>query len=125
MAGYIEVALAAFAYMLIGMVWYSKPVFGKRWMRLVKMKSMRMEAKDMVAAFLAALVLAYILAFFLKSVPSIIHALTTAAAIWIGFIATVTLNPVLWEKRPFALYLLNNAATLVQICAMAAIVYYI
>jgi hypothetical protein len=44
------------------------------------------------------------------------------AMVWLGFIATVTLASVLYEKRSVNLYILNNGYQLVSLVVMGAIV---
>lgn len=40
---------------------------------------------------------------------------------WLGFVATVTLASVLYERRPMSLYILNNGYQLVSLAIMGAI----
>ncbi len=40
---------------------------------------------------------------------------------WLGFVATVTLGSVLYEKRSFSLYALNNGYQLVALVVMGAV----
>ena len=42
--------------------------------------------------------------------------------IWLGFIATVMLGSVLWQGKPWKLYILNVAYQLVSLFAMAVVV---
>jgi hypothetical protein len=48
--------------------------------------------------------------------------ISLGAMVWLGFIATVTLASVLYEKRSVNLYILNNAYQLVSLVVMGAIV---
>jgi hypothetical protein len=129
MVNYFAVVVAAIAAFVIGFLWHG-PVFGKQWMKLsniteadvaaAKNKSMM---PQMVAAFVQQLVMAYVLAHFVIvwSVADLLGAATLAFWIWLGFIATVLLNGVLWEKRTVPLYLFNIVYHLVSLFAMTAI----
>ena len=119
---------AAAANMVLGFLWYG-PLFGKKWMELSgmtmdKMKSMKTTpAQGYVMAFIGALVMAYILVFFIGSANAITlqQRLMTGFWIWLGFFATKSLGSVTWEGKPLSLYFLNNAYDLLSILAMAAI----
>lgn len=137
MVNLIAVLGAAIASMVLGFLWYG-PLFGKMWMELSGFKKedigkMKMSAQmGYVGAAITSLVMAYILALFLevRTAPISIFigafdisltAFATAFLIWFGFIATVSLGSVLWENKPFKLYLLNNAYNLLNLLVMAAI----
>ena len=126
---YLTVLLAAVASMVLGFLWYG-PVFGKAWMRLSgkTMEDMKGGKNEMmrgyVLGFLASAVMAFILAFFAKTlgVADIRQAFTLSALVWIGFFATSSLSGVLWEKQPWSLYFLNIAYQFVNVFVMTAIV---
>lgn len=120
---------AAVAAMIIGALWYSPVGFGNAWIKLsgvskatlAKAKKRGM-GKIYAAAFASNLVMASVLAFFLTGPQaSAISGAVTAAVIWLGFIATMSLGMVLWEGKPFKLYLLNNGHELLTLVVMGAI----
>ncbi|HIJ11979.1 TPA: DUF1761 domain-containing protein [Candidatus Woesearchaeota archaeon] len=123
MVNYGAVLVAAVAYFILGWVWYG-PLFGKQWMKLQGMDPKKVDKSGMggklAAAFVANLVLAYVLAQYVL-VGNIGNGLITGFWLWLGFVATFSLSSVLWEKKPFTLYLLNNAHNLLGILIMAAI----
>jgi hypothetical protein len=74
-------------------------------------------------SFVGSLVTAFVLDQFVRWTGA-----TTAAAgatigfwAWLGFVATVTAASVLYERRPTALYLLNNGYQLASLLVMGAI----
>jgi len=77
-----------------------------------------------VANFIAALVMAYVLAGSIAARPFITSggAIILAFWIWLGFIATVMLTGVLWEGKPWRLYWLNALYYLVSLIVMAEII---
>lgn len=119
---YTAVLAAAVVNMALGFVWYG-PLFGKPWMKMMgytkedmeKAKKSGMMPKVYAAAFVAALVMAYVLSHFLQvgSAASAMTGATIGFWVWLGFIATTTLNMVLWDRKPVNLYLLTNGYYLV------------
>lgn len=124
------VLAAAIINIIIGMIWYSPPVFGKLWMSSMGLTPQRMEelkkrgmGKIYFASFVTALLMSYVLAHFVKiwAVEDIGGALQLSFWSWLGFVVTVSLGSVLWEGKSFRLYLLNIAYQFVSIFVMAVI----
>ena len=118
---YLAILAAAVVSMIIGSLWYG-PLFGKVWMRLsgVTMESIdkakaRSMGKTYLLAFIGSLVTACVLSRFISSGISVVFLL------WLGFIAPIYLASVLWEGKPWKLWLLNNAYYLVTLLAMALV----
>jgi hypothetical protein len=123
---YGAVLAAAAANYIIGAIWYGA-IFGKPWKALSGVPEMRPTAANTVIGFMGALALSFVLA----------HALVFASAYmgtagvksglmagffnWFGFIAPVTLGTVLYEKKSWKLWILNNAYWLVSLLAMGTI----
>ncbi len=80
--------------------------------------------KTLVWTFIGSLVTAGVLRKFATMVgaTSVGAGISLGAMVWLGFIATVTLASVLYEKRSVNLYILNNAYQLVSLAVMGAIV---
>ena len=124
----LAVVVGAIINMVIGMLWYG-PLFGKQWMALMgfrkedmgKMKASAMKAY--VGAFVGALIMAYVLAHFVKvgQAGTTMDGAQIAFWAWLGFVATVGLGGVLWEKRSWSLYCFNMAYQLVSLLVMGAI----
>ena len=131
---YLAILVAALAAMVLGALWYGKPLFGSIWMKLVGMTEKDGEAakksmgKYRLVGFISQLVMAYVLSWFITAAglvmvdsSALMVGLSTAFWLWLGFVATVTLGRVLWEKSSCKLYVLNNAYTLISLLIMAAI----
>lgn len=130
---YLAVFLAALSTMVVGSIWYAKPVFGNYWGKLAKVDlNRKVEAKEMLymmgGTFLASLVTAYVLAhvvflsnqyfensFFQDSV-------TTAFWVWLGFTATRIFIHDTFETRRKKLTLLSVSHELVTFLVMGAII---
>ena len=130
---YAAVILAAVASMVIGFVWYG-PLFGKKWMALTGMHMDKMGAmssgsmtKLYALAALGSLVMGFVLAHAIVFASAYLHVTGISAGLqagfwnWLGFIAPVTLGSVLWERKPWALWVLNNAYYLVTLMVMGVI----
>lgn len=126
------VLLAALSTMVVGSVWYSKGVFGKRWMKLVGKTDRDMnkaDMKPMVIALLLALVTAYVLAHvtyltysFYVDMSFFSAAMSAAFMAWLGFVAARIIIHHLFEERPMHLTALTLGHELVTVVAMAAII---
>lgn len=123
---YLAVVVAALANYLIGSLWYGV-LFRKPWQRLSGVREMKVTVLSVVLALIGALVTSYVLlhtlAFgseYMKSY-SVGTGLMGAFFIWLGFIAPVTLGAVIYEKRPWLLWVLNNAYWLISLLVMSII----
>lgn len=123
---YAAVAAAAIVNMVLGFVWYG-PLFGKPWMKMMGLTKDSVKSTEMnklyAAAFVSALVMAYVLSHFVQvgGAISAIEGATIGFWIWLGFITTTTLSGLLWEGKPLNLYLLNNGYYLVLLLVNGAL----
>lgn len=128
------VFVAGIASMALGALWYG-PLFGKYWMAwsgFSPEKLYAQKAKGMGARYAINFVAAFIMAFVLNQMVKVWDALylgdvnwvrifLVAFLPWIGFIAPVLIGVVLWEEKPWKLYILNVVYQLVALFAMALI----
>jgi hypothetical protein len=129
---YLAVVVCAIASMVVGWVWYG-PLFGKTWMKAMgmnpnmspeEMKSMQKDATPGYVAMVAgALVMAYSLDRVMShfGVIGLQQALKVAGEIWLGFVATVFLGGVFFEKRGWTHYFLTVGFQLVNMLVYALI----
>jgi len=122
------VIVAALVQFFLGFLWYG-PLFGKTWRSLMGVTQQSMSGGGMgtttlVWSFIGSLVTAGVLRKFATIVAahSLGAGIALGATVWLGFIATVTLASVLYEKRSVNLYILNNGYQLVSLVVMGAIV---
>ncbi len=129
MVNYLAILVAAIASMIIGGLWYSPILFGKKWLKEMKieksdMPEMKKKAnKSYVIMFLSSLVMAYALSRFiiLTNTTTLAAGLLIAFLAWLGFLATSLLGSVLWEGKSISLYLINASNYLVTLLVMGAI----
>ncbi len=120
---------AGIAAVVIGFIWYLPAVFGTAWARMVNMTPEMQAAgkKKMplmaVGGLLSAMVVAYVMNYFgiAWGVYDWIGALELGFWCWVGFMAPALLGSVLWEQKPFKLYLINSLYWLVTLMVMSLI----
>ena len=135
---YLAVLVCGVLSMVLGFLWYG-PVFGKLWMSLEGMPHDAMErAKtDPVARrrmyqgygiqFVAALVMAYVLAHYLIFAAAYMHVVGISAGLsagfwsWLGFVAPPTMGMVLWEGKPWKLWAVINGYWLLLLLLMGTV----
>lgn len=132
------VFVAAIATFALGSLWYG-PLFGKTWMRLMGISEQQMmeaKQKGMVKSgmlrsyslmFVGNIITSYVLGavvfssflFFLNL--GVWAGALIGFALWLGFVAPVTLGTVLWEGKSWKLWVLNNSYYLVSFVLMGFI----
>ncbi len=124
MMNYLAILVAAIASMIMGSIWYSKILFANAWIKLSGAKEMKLDVKSMIMMFISTLVMGVVIAFLIGrlriTTPRLgfIFGLVT----WLGFVATTTLGTVLWDKKPWKLYFLNNGYNLLSMIVMSLII---
>jgi hypothetical protein len=116
------VLVAAVAQIVLGALWYSPVLFGKMWSRLSGIKGMGSWV-NMVGGFVVALVMSFVLANVVKyvGVKGFFGGITAGFWMWLGFVATFTFYTIMYERKPFQLYLINNAYNLLGLMLMGVI----
>ncbi len=134
---YLAVLVCGLSAMVIGSLWYG-PLFGKQWVALMGIsKPAQMDPamkkammKSYALMFIGALVMAFVLAHSEIFAATYLKVSGASAGLeagiwnWLGFIAPATLGKVLWERKPWKLWFLDNGYWLVQLCVMGLILAY-
>lgn len=115
---YLAILLCTVLSMVLGSIWYG-PLFGKPWMKMMGMSKEGM--KGFKQSDMAKL-------YGIQTIGSIVMALVLSQfsgfsifLIWAGFVAPVTLGTVLWEGKPWKLWILNNSYYLILLYMMRII----
>jgi Protein of unknown function (DUF1761) len=123
---FLAVVVVALVNYVIGALWYGV-LFRNAWQRLSGTGEMKVTALSiilgLIGAFLTSFVLHHALFFanhFLGT-SGVGGGLMVGLFNWIGFIAPVTIGVVTYEKKPFALWILNNAYWLISLLVMGII----
>ena len=123
---YLAVFVAALANYLIATIWYAV-VFGNLWKKLTGISDMKPVPMNMVIVFIGSLVMSFVLLHSIVFGNSYVGTSGVSGGLmggffsWLGFIAPVTMTSVIYEKRPWKLWLLDNAFWLVSLLVMGAI----
>ena len=129
---WLAVLLATASTMVVGSVWYARPVFGNAWIKLAKLDIKKMEKEGAAKAILVTLVVSFLSAFVLAHVSFLAHdyfknsflqdVLSTAFWTWLGFTAARFVTHDAFEGRPAALTLMNVAHEFVTFMVMALVI---
>jgi hypothetical protein len=127
------VVLATVVAMVIGMVWYAKPVFGSTWQKLVGKSDKDLKEMSWMPVFLAiaanfisAWVLAHLVFlsnyFYAADYSWMGSALMTAFFVWLGFQVTLLLIHESFEQRPSKLIAMTAANQLAVLLGMGLVI---
>jgi hypothetical protein len=131
---YWAILVCGVASMVLGFVWYGA-LFRDLWVRLSNHDMSHLSSQQQksaanrgyMIAFVGSLVMAYVLTHVMVTGQSYFNESNLTAGLqagfwsWLGFIAPVTLGSVLWEGKPWKLWILNNAYHLIQLLIFGAI----
>jgi hypothetical protein len=118
----LAVLVAALAHTVIGLVWFQSWFFGRKWVELAK-ASLNPAAKWLPAGLIGHVVMAFVLAMIIK----LAHATTfwggalVGIIVCVGFMATLEIGELIWEKIPFKLYLIRVGNQLLGLAVMGGI----
>ncbi|WP_294178498.1 DUF1761 domain-containing protein [uncultured Schumannella sp.] len=129
---YIAVVLATLSSMVVGSIWYTPKVFGRRWMKLSGMTPEDTQT-GFVKALVITLLVSFVTALVLAGTATIVHdyygggnflldTVITAVVLWAGFTAARFTTHDLFDRRPAGLTVLNIAHELVTLVVMALII---
>lgn len=123
---WLAIIVAAIVQVVIGFIWYG-PLFGKTWMAMMGLTQQSISRAGMTKTYawtvVGSLVTAYVLAKFVGWLGAMDFGagLKVGVWAWLGFVATVTLASVLYEKRSVNLYVLNNGFQLISLALMGGL----
>jgi hypothetical protein len=123
MVNVVAVLVLAVLGTFFGALWYSHLLFGKRWAKLARIRpgdfQQSSKTVNYVVAFIAVFLMMLILAFVVEfsGVGTFGEGLFIGILAWLGFIVTTMLNPVLWERMHFELYVIQ----VMQYCILFAL----
>ena len=121
----LAVVVAVVANMVLGMLWYSKALFAKQWLKLIGKSEAQLKGAQqaMGLAVLVSLVEAYFLAVLINNLGAntLLGGAKVGGLVWLGFIATTMLNEVIFEGRSSKLYQIQVGYQLVSFVIMGAL----
>jgi len=122
---WLAVIVAAVVRFAIGAGWYTA-LFGARWRQLMGVPANAQPSgmgQAMLAGFIGDLVMAYILARFIGhyGATGLFDGVIVGFLAWLGFVATIMLGSMFYEKKPGELVAINGGYQLITIVIMGAI----
>ncbi len=128
---WLAVILAMLSSMVIGSIWYARPVFGNWWIKLAKI-DIKSDGPSVFKPIAITVVVSTITAYVLAHVTFLsnqffghsylVDALGTAFWLWLGFTAARFVTHDAFEGRPAMLTLLNVLHELVTLMVMGLII---
>ncbi len=122
----LAILVAAIANYVIATIWYAV-LFSKTWVKLTGITDMKPSPLNIALVFIGSLVLSFVLYHSIVFGNAFFHMSGIAGGLmggfhgWLGFIAPVTLSTKLYEKKPWGLWLLDNAFWLISLLVMGTI----
>jgi len=118
----IAVFVALISHFVIGAIWYHPSVFGKSWVELRGM-GMKPEMKGFPASVVAHVIYTFVLAVIvnLAKATTVLEGLTIGIMVSVGFIGTVLINELIYEKLPYKLFLIKFGDEIISLCVAGVI----
>jgi len=104
----LAVLVAGIVHMLIGLLWFMPKLFGNAWMNLTA-KEMKPAPQWIAAGILGHQVMALVLAVIvsLANVTDVMGGIAVGVLAWLGFMVTLEIGELIWERIPFKLFLIR------------------
>ncbi len=118
----LAVLAAAAVIMLAGWIWFLPKVFGDAWSDLTRANlkpSSRWLPVGVLGNFLLALVLAVVVN--IAHAGSVVDGLFIGILAWLGFVVTLEIDRLVWEKIPFNLFMVRTGNYLIGFALAGAI----
>jgi hypothetical protein len=122
------VLVAALSTMVVGSIWYARPVFGTWWEKAARVQ----RPANAVSAIIVTVIVSLVSAWVLAGAAAIAHefyggsflvnTMVTAIILWAGFTAARFITHDAFENRPKLLTLLNISHELVTFVVMGLVI---
>lgn len=116
---WLAIVVAAAAYFAIGAIWYMPAVFGKKWMELLKIDPTKMDRSGLGMMMVQSYITTFIVCIGLAALVQLIGLGGAMEGLKLGLLCGVCFalctNYIssIYEKRPFALVLINGGYNIV------------
>lgn len=105
---YLAVLVAGICHMATGLIWFNSRFFGKQWIELTK-QELKPATKWIAAGIIGHQIIALVLAIviYLANATTALEGMAVAIIIWLGFVVTLEIGELIWEKIPFKLFIIR------------------
>jgi hypothetical protein len=128
---FLAITAVAVLNMVLGFLWYSPKVAGKRWLKLISQsetdieqsKSKAWRGRTYFFIFLGSFVTSFVLAnvVFYHAATSVYEGVLSGFWVWLGFVAMTGISSVFFEKKPQELFFINTGFQLLSLVVDGAI----
>lgn len=110
------VLVAGIVHMVTGLVWYRARIFGAAWSALTG-KDLAPAKQWLAVGAIGHLVIAFVLSILVHfaNATTAVDGLVVGALVWVGFIVTIEIGELIWEKIPVKLFLIRIGEHLVSL----------
>jgi hypothetical protein len=118
----LAVLVAGVVHMAIGLVWFLPKLFGNAWSELTG-KEMKPAPRWIAAGIIGHQVMALVLALIvnLANATSVLDGIIVGVLVCLGFVATLEIGELIWEKIPFKLFMIRVGNQLLGFSVSGAI----
>ena len=118
----LAVFVAGVAHMVTGLVWYTPKLFGNAWAALTG-KDLKPAQQWLVAGIIGHQVIALALAVIVRlaDATTVAGGIAVAVLVWLGFVVTLEVGELIWERIPVRLFLIRIGNHLVALSIAGAI----
>jgi len=102
------VLVAGIVHTVIGLIWFMSKFFGSAWVELTG-KEMKPASQWIAAGLIGHQVMSFVLAMIvtLANVTNVVGGIMVGILVCIGFMATLEIGELIWEKIPFKLFMIR------------------
>ena len=123
---WLAIAVSVIANFVIGGIWYSPLLFVKPWLKMSRVDKQAFDAGlpkallgDLFSAIAIALVLNQVMRW--SGAIGLGYGLLVSVFVWGGFVVSVLITQVTYERRPFAFFAISAGYRFVTLIAMGVI----
>lgn len=116
------VLVAGIVHTVIGLIWFSPKFFGDAWVELTG-KEMKPARQWIPAGLIGHQIMAFVLALIvnLANVTNVAGGIVVGILVCLGFMATLEIGELIWEKIPFKLFMIRVGNQLVGLSSAGVI----
>ncbi len=118
----LAVLVAGIVHMATGLIWYQPKFFGNTWANLTRAElkpAPQWLAAGLIGHQVIALVLAIIVT--LANATTVLGGIAVGGLVWLGFVVTLEIGELIWEKIPVKLFMIRIGNHLVALSLAGSI----